>query len=108
MKLERLKQCTGTVAFENSKTYLLKHFLIFPTIDLSLSHSCRKILFVHESSYKGGLWCQKDQFKFSGLYLAQLPRYGNVIIVRVFVTVQLYFWTYCIMYMSHSFTDNSF
>ena len=25
---------------------------------------------VHESSYKGGLWCQKNKIKFSGLYIS--------------------------------------
>ena len=52
--------------------YISNHLSLLP----SLSHSCRNILYGHESSYKGGLWCQKDKFKLSGLYLAnaQVPR----------------------------------
>ena len=29
------------------------------------------------SSYKGGLWCQKNKLKFSGPYLVRLPGYWN-------------------------------
>ena len=45
-----------------------------------LAHSCLNFflsLFMKVPTHKGGLWCKKNKFKFSGLYLVRLSKYEN-------------------------------
>ena len=45
-----------------------------------LAHSCLNFflsLFMKVPIYKSGLWCKKNKFKFSGLYLVRLSKYEN-------------------------------